>query len=344
MSQLNIKVLQADGKILQDVNVPHFPFRIGRTVENDLEIKDNKMSRQHLLIENRNDSYFIVDQKSTNGSFDDQGNKISEIEIKTSTQKIRVGDTWLQFSIKELALASNEPIDPEKTNFSPLPAQNIFASANITFATLEKDHLDKVILRLSNTRQLFIASAIVVILSLIMQEQSLFSLSVKSGVFYVVFLLIAIPGSLLSWGLAKLFKGHEKFSVFYATSFFTLCVLVLLNMIGEYLKFLSPETPILFSLIDITIVAVFIYNFLMGLRLTFNARFWIFKTFRALSLFGFILGVIGVFMENKTAWKSPDDFADFEPLPFRAPASATKTSEQFVKEFSESLSTLRSQK
>ena len=57
---------------------------IGRSPENDIQIRDKSVSRNHLKIIRKDDSYFIRDLKSTNGTFV-EGEKISAgIEFEVS--------------------------------------------------------------------------------------------------------------------------------------------------------------------------------------------------------------------------------------------------------------------
>ena len=42
---------------------------LGRSSENDIQIKDESISRKHLKIIKKSDTYFLEDLKSTNGTY-----------------------------------------------------------------------------------------------------------------------------------------------------------------------------------------------------------------------------------------------------------------------------------
>ena len=61
---------------------------IGRSPENDIQIEDNYVSRKHLELYKKGDTYFIRDLNSANGTFFN-GEKIgSKVE-----QRVKEGDT-----------------------------------------------------------------------------------------------------------------------------------------------------------------------------------------------------------------------------------------------------------
>ncbi len=51
------------------VALASLPFRIGRQQDNDLVLRDNRISRNHAVIDADKDEYFIEDLGSANGTF-----------------------------------------------------------------------------------------------------------------------------------------------------------------------------------------------------------------------------------------------------------------------------------
>ena len=64
---------------------------IGRTEENDLVLVDERVSKRHCQLLQRNPSYYIFDLKSTNGTFLNQ-KRISGCAIIGICDQVRVGD------------------------------------------------------------------------------------------------------------------------------------------------------------------------------------------------------------------------------------------------------------
>jgi aspartyl protease family protein len=67
---------------------------IGRDLDNDVVINDNKVSRHHLQIINNGGSFRIVDFGSTNGTFVNDGKILGETALCTN-DIVRIGNTVL---------------------------------------------------------------------------------------------------------------------------------------------------------------------------------------------------------------------------------------------------------
>jgi 3',5'-cyclic-nucleotide phosphodiesterase len=80
-----IKLYMMDGKDeVQSFDVEKDTVYIGRSLDNDIEMKDAHVSRKHLKITRRGDRHFVQDLRSANGTFVDgeQIPKGVEIEVK----------------------------------------------------------------------------------------------------------------------------------------------------------------------------------------------------------------------------------------------------------------------
>jgi adenylate cyclase len=70
---------------------------IGKLPDNDIELKDNTVSRQHCKLERHGDGFRLVDLKSTNGCYVN-GKKFQEKSLSVG-DRITVGRTQLQFKL-----------------------------------------------------------------------------------------------------------------------------------------------------------------------------------------------------------------------------------------------------
>jgi pSer/pThr/pTyr-binding forkhead associated (FHA) protein len=68
---------------------------VGRGEEVDIRIDDQKMSRVHFLVEDRNGRYIIEDQKSSNGTWVND-RRITSVEL-SSEDRILAGGTQFVF-------------------------------------------------------------------------------------------------------------------------------------------------------------------------------------------------------------------------------------------------------
>ncbi len=83
-------------------------FCIGRTPENDLEVKDALISRRHSSIVKKGDRYVVYDLGSSNGTF--VNNEKIEMKVLDDGDVIRIGDTEITYN------------DEKNTHAKPRPA------------------------------------------------------------------------------------------------------------------------------------------------------------------------------------------------------------------------------
>ena len=86
---------KVDGSSLQRWFLPEKDLTVGRGESADVQIQDERASRQHFVVSPRDGGYFIRDLNSTNGTWVN-GRQISETQLRP-TDKIRVGETILVF-------------------------------------------------------------------------------------------------------------------------------------------------------------------------------------------------------------------------------------------------------
>jgi pSer/pThr/pTyr-binding forkhead associated (FHA) protein len=84
-----------DGSVLERWEITDRPITFGRGDEADVQIKDDRMSRQHFVVEPREDRFFVRDLNSTNGTFVNNS-FITEQELQPN-DKIRCGQTVMVF-------------------------------------------------------------------------------------------------------------------------------------------------------------------------------------------------------------------------------------------------------
>lgn len=104
-----------DGSALDRWEIKERPIIFGRGDEADVQIKDERMSRQHFVVEARADRFFARDLDSTNGTFVNN-NRITEVELHTN-DRIRAGQTVVVFELerpKGVANVINEASLPGK--------------------------------------------------------------------------------------------------------------------------------------------------------------------------------------------------------------------------------------
>jgi len=88
-----------DGSALDRWEITDKPLTFGRGDEADIQIKDERMSRQHFVVGPKGDKFFVRDLNSTNGTFLNN-NRITEQELKPH-DKIRAGQTVVVFEIEK---------------------------------------------------------------------------------------------------------------------------------------------------------------------------------------------------------------------------------------------------
>jgi|SRR5579862_3041339 len=87
-----------DGSALDRWEITDKPLTFGRGDDADIMIKDERMSRQHFVIDPRDGKFFARDLNSTNGTFVNN-EKITEQELKVN-DKVRAGQTVLIFELE----------------------------------------------------------------------------------------------------------------------------------------------------------------------------------------------------------------------------------------------------
>src|ERR1051326_5271336 len=69
----------------REVEIAHTPFTMGRQTDNDLVLLDNRISRRHARIVQRDDTYFLEDWESRHGTYLN-GERISCHGLKSGDQ------------------------------------------------------------------------------------------------------------------------------------------------------------------------------------------------------------------------------------------------------------------
>ena len=97
-------------------------FCIGRNSDCDLSLDDPKTSRNHALIQHVvPDTYYLIDIASRNGCFVN-GKRITTPKTLKNNDKIRIGDTYLEFVFEPEA---DKVIDPHETMISTLTVKEL---------------------------------------------------------------------------------------------------------------------------------------------------------------------------------------------------------------------------
>ncbi|NUQ86548.1 MAG: FHA domain-containing protein [Anaerolineales bacterium] len=102
---------------------------IGRNAENNVVIKEPLVSSRHARIEKRGVAYFIVDNKSTNGTFVNE-NRIGEPLALKDGDVIEIGHTTLKFAVE--AEAQKTSVLPEEIPLEA-PPQELFTPGAIEY-------------------------------------------------------------------------------------------------------------------------------------------------------------------------------------------------------------------
>ncbi len=109
-----------DGTVLDRWEITTKVVVVGRGDSADIQIKDERASREHLAIAPREHGYLLQDLNSTNGTWLN-GNRIKEATLR-SNDKIRLGQTVLVFEMdksKGLATMMGE-LEKETRGFQTL--------------------------------------------------------------------------------------------------------------------------------------------------------------------------------------------------------------------------------
>lgn len=89
------KIIVKRGDDVREIELAKETFSIGRTPENDLELKDSLISRRHSSIVRRGEEYHVYDLGSSNGTYVNQ-EKI-EVRVLKDGDMIRLGETQITF-------------------------------------------------------------------------------------------------------------------------------------------------------------------------------------------------------------------------------------------------------
>jgi len=81
----SIRTLVVTAEDGQKLRVDQVPIRIGRGVDNDLVLRDVRVSRQHAAIEPAADGWIIRDMNSTNGTYLD-GERVDEARVNAAAE------------------------------------------------------------------------------------------------------------------------------------------------------------------------------------------------------------------------------------------------------------------
>ncbi len=91
-------------------------MNLGRASENPIQICDDFVSARHARIELKENSFWLKDLRSRNGTFLN-GSRIQEALLKDG-DRIRIGHSTFQFCLSELGKASNFESDSKNTNWN----------------------------------------------------------------------------------------------------------------------------------------------------------------------------------------------------------------------------------
>lgn len=104
------KLIIKQGGQSREVPLTKDNFCIGRTPENDLEVKDSLISRRHSSIVKRGDRYIVYDLGSSNGTYVNQDRV--EMRVLENGDVIRLGDTEITYVDEKAEAAKPPPATP----------------------------------------------------------------------------------------------------------------------------------------------------------------------------------------------------------------------------------------
>ena len=111
-----IKVL-AEGQDPQELDFDQEEVAIGRSSASDIPLAASNVSKQHSRIVRREGKHFIIDRKSTNGTYVN-GTRVTAPQVLQDGDKIFIGDFTLGFKVMEKVEDDAAAVPP------PLPTQN----------------------------------------------------------------------------------------------------------------------------------------------------------------------------------------------------------------------------
>ncbi len=92
-AEMALQVRFADGHQLR-IKLDKPEFTIGRAPENDLQVFDEELSRRHMKISLRNNTYYVEDLDSANGTY--VNGRITDNCIVRHADQVTIGDTQLK--------------------------------------------------------------------------------------------------------------------------------------------------------------------------------------------------------------------------------------------------------
>ncbi len=116
-------ILQSGGSEPKELQFDKAEISVGRLPSDDITLTQSNVSKQHARIVLREGKYFIIDRKSTNGTFVN-GDRISAPVSLKSSDKIYIGDFVMTFLLSEdkgPIKSADKPAAPPVP--PPLPAQ-----------------------------------------------------------------------------------------------------------------------------------------------------------------------------------------------------------------------------
>ncbi|MBI2933076.1 MAG: FHA domain-containing protein [Planctomycetes bacterium] len=90
------KLIVRQGGAVREIDIIKDNFSIGRTPDNDLEVRDSLISRRHSSIVRKGEDYIVYDLGSSNGTYVNR-EKI-EMKVLEDNDVIRVGDSEITFT------------------------------------------------------------------------------------------------------------------------------------------------------------------------------------------------------------------------------------------------------
>jgi len=114
------KLIVKSGGATREIALVKETFSIGRTPENDLEVKDSLISRKHSSIVKKGDRFVIYDLGSSNGTFVNR-EKI-EMKVLDPGDIIRIGDTEITYRDDKSRDSAKKPAPPGPTAKREAPA------------------------------------------------------------------------------------------------------------------------------------------------------------------------------------------------------------------------------
>jgi serine/threonine protein kinase len=96
LSQDKILVLTPD-KTSRAVPIKPAGMKIGREIDNDIVIEDNKASRHHARVEFKSGQYVVIDLNSSNGTYMGNTRMLPGVAQEWTPDKpVRIGDIWIR--------------------------------------------------------------------------------------------------------------------------------------------------------------------------------------------------------------------------------------------------------